>query len=63
MQRAFKALAGINYRKIDVTENPAAHEFVMSSGYLAAPVVYVSPTVHWAGFRPDRLASLANVAA
>lgn len=50
---------GIEYRKIDVTENPEAREYVMSLGYLGAPVVYVSPTVHWSGFRPDRLALLA----
>jgi glutaredoxin-like protein NrdH len=30
----------------------------MALGYLQAPVVYVSPTVHWSGFRPDRLRSL-----
>ena len=52
-------IAGISYHKIDVTENAEAREYVMSLGYLGAPVVYVSPTVHWAGFRPDRLASLA----
>lgn len=57
----FKALdkQGIEYRKIDVTENPEAREYVMSLGYLGAPVVYASPTVHWSGFRPDRLARLA----
>lgn len=50
----FKALdkAGISYHKIDVTENAEAREYVMSLGYLGAPVVYVSPTVHWSGFRP-----------
>ena len=57
----FKALdkRGIEYQKIDVTDNPGAREYVMSLGYLGAPVVYVSPTVHWSGFRPDRLARLA----
>jgi len=57
----FKALekAGIDYQKIDVIENPEAREYVMSLGYLGAPVVYVSPTVHWSGFRPDRVALLA----
>jgi glutaredoxin-like protein NrdH len=53
----FKALdkAGIDYRKIDVAENADAREYVMSLGYLAMPVVYLSPTEHWSGFRPDRL--------
>ncbi|KPN47756.1 glutaredoxin [Mycobacterium intracellulare subsp. chimaera] len=57
----FKALdkRGIEYQKIDVTENPEAREYVMSLGYLGAPVVYVSPTEHWSGFRPDRVALLA----
>ena len=57
----FKALDkwGIEYQKIDVTENPEAHEYVMSLGYLGAPLVYVSPTEHWSGFRRDRVARLA----
>ena len=57
----FKALdkQGIEYQKIDVTENLEARDYVMSLGYLSAPVVYVSPTEQWAGFRPDRLARLA----
>jgi glutaredoxin-like protein NrdH len=57
----FQALdkRGIEYQKIDVTENPEAREYVMSLGYLGAPVVYVSPTQHWSGFRPDRVARLA----
>jgi glutaredoxin-like protein NrdH len=57
----FRALdkAGVNYQKIDVTHHPHARDFVLSLGYLGLPVVYVSPTVHWSGFRPDRLGSLA----
>jgi len=51
--------AGISYQKIDVNENPEARDYVLSLGYLALPVVHVSPTVHWAGFRPDRVADLA----
>ena len=51
--------AGISYQKIDVNENPEARDYVLSLGHLALPVVHVSPTVHWAGFRPDRVADLA----
>jgi glutaredoxin-like protein NrdH len=51
--------AGISYQKIDVHEHPEARDYVLSLGYLALPVVYISPTVHWAGFRPDRVADLA----
>jgi glutaredoxin-like protein NrdH len=46
---------GVSYQKIDVTQNAEAREYVMSLGYLALPVVYLSPTEHWSGFRPDRL--------
>jgi glutaredoxin-like protein NrdH len=51
--------AGISYKTIDVTENAEAQEHVRGLGYLATPVVYVSPTEHWSGFRPDRLGSIA----
>ena len=51
--------AGIAYQKIDVTDNAEAREYVMSLGYLATPVVYVSPTQHWSGFRPDRVGTIA----
>ena len=30
-----------------------------SGEYLATPVVYVSPTQHWSGFRPDRVGRIA----
>jgi glutaredoxin-like protein NrdH len=57
----FRALdkAGISYETIDVTQNPDAREYVMSLGYLAMPVVHLSPTQHGSGFRPDRLRSVA----
>lgn len=51
--------ARISYQKIDVIQNPEARDWVMSLGYLGLPVVYVSPTEHWSGFRPDRLGCLA----
>jgi glutaredoxin-like protein NrdH len=57
----FRALdkAGISYQKIDVTQNAEAREFMMTLGYLAMPVVYVSPTQHWSGYRPDAIGSIA----
>ena len=55
--------AGIEYTKVDIADNEQAHDYVMSLGYLQAPVVYVSPTEHWSGFRPDRLRSLTDSAA
>jgi glutaredoxin-like protein NrdH len=50
---------GVAYRKVDITQDAGARDYIMALGYLGAPVVYVSPTVHWSGFRPDRLARLA----
>jgi glutaredoxin-like protein NrdH len=56
----FRALnnAGIAYQVIDITEDAAARDHIMSLGYQQAPVVVTSDT-HWSGFRPDRLTALA----
>lgn len=52
----------IVYNKVDITEDPAARDFITRDladgglGYLQAPVVYVSAIEgdeHWSGFRPD----------
>lgn len=56
--RALEKIAGIEYRVIDITQDAEARDYVMSLGYLQAPVVVTADT-HWAGFRPDRLESLA----
>lgn len=55
----YKALdkAGIAYRKVDITEDPQARDYVMALGYLQAPVVVAGDT-HWSGFRPDRIKAL-----
>ena len=50
--------AGIEYEKIDITTDPEAREYVLSLGYLQAPVV-VAGDKHWSGYRPDRIAALA----
>jgi glutaredoxin-like protein NrdH len=55
--------AGIEYRRVDISTDPDAREFVMALGYLFAPVIYAGPDHHFAGFRPDRLAALANFTA
>lgn len=54
---------GVAYDVVDITQDPVALEHVLSLGYMQAPVVYVSPTNHWSGFRPDKLASLKLKAA
>lgn len=60
----YKALdkAGIEYQVIDITEVPEAREYVLSLGYLQAPVV-VAGDEHFSGFRPDRIKTLAPVVA
>lgn len=60
----YKALdkAGLEYRVVDITEEPDARDYVMALGYLQAPVV-VAGDAHWSGFRPDRIKALVGVAA
>ncbi|HEX9174880.1 MAG TPA: glutaredoxin-like protein NrdH [Mycobacterium sp.] len=57
----FRALdhAEIAYTKIDITQDRTARDYVLSLGYLSLPVVYVSPALHWSGFRPEKLRSLS----
>ena len=60
----YKALdkAGIDYTVVDITTNDEARDYVISLGYLQAPVI-VTENDHWSGFRPDRIKSLAADAA
>jgi len=51
---------GAAYRKVDITADPDARDYVLALGYLRAPVVYAGPDNHFSGFRPDRLRALAN---
>ena len=53
--------AGIEYHVIDITENVQARDYVMSLGYLQAPVV-VAGENHWSGFRPDEISKLTPAA-
>lgn len=51
---------GVEYRTIDVSQNPADLEAIKELGYKAAPVVIVSTgdpeiEIHWQGFHPDNL--------
>lgn len=54
--------SGVAYQVVDITTDPAAHDYVQALGYLQAPVV-VTDTDHWAGFRPDRITALSQPAA
>ena len=58
---------GLPYSVIDITESEDARDYVMSLGYLQAPVVIVrwymnghliNEHQHWSGFRPDRIKAL-----
>ncbi len=53
--------AGIEYDVIDITEDAQARDYVMSLGYLQAPVV-VAGENHWSGFRPDEIKKLTTAA-
>ncbi|WP_421841204.1 glutaredoxin-like protein NrdH [Mycobacterium sp.] len=52
---------GITYRKVDISLDSEARDYVMALGYLQAPVV-VAENDHWSGFRPDRIKALAGAA-
>mgnify|MGYP000849903716 CR=1 FL=1 len=60
----YKALdkAGLEYEVVDISQDDDARDYVMALGYLQAPVV-VAGDDHWSGFRPERIKSLAALAA
>ena len=51
----------LDYQVVDISTDDAARDYVMSLGYLQAPVV-VAGSEHWSGFRPDRVKALAAAA-
>ncbi len=50
---------GIAYQSVDISQDPEALERLKALGYLQAPVV-VTEVGHWSGFRPDKIAELAQ---
>lgn len=54
--------AGIDYAVIDISQDSEARDYVMTLGYMQAPVV-VADGSHWSGFRPDRIRGLSQNAA
>lgn len=48
----------IPYHKVDVTQDPAAYEFVTSLDYMQVPVVYTSGDEHWGGYNPANVEAL-----
>ncbi|GAB3619501.1 glutaredoxin-like protein NrdH [Glutamicibacter sp. PS] len=49
---------GIEYKKVDISQDADALEYVRGLGYAQAPVV-VTDSNHWSGFRPDMIDGLA----
>lgn len=58
----YKALDKYNldYSIVDISQDDEARDYVMSLGYLQAPVVFVNKDTHWYGFRPERIKALAT---
>jgi len=50
---------GIEYEVLDVSQDEQALAHVKELGYLQAPVV-ITDEDHWSGFRPDKIAELAE---
>jgi glutaredoxin-like protein NrdH len=50
---------GVEYQTVDIIDNPAELDRLISMGYRAAPVVVTDDGESWAGFQPDKINSLA----
>ena len=51
---------GIPFVEVDITQNPAAREYVTEElGYSMAPVVVVDDDDHWCDMRPDQIYRIA----
>ncbi|GBE67765.1 NrdH-redoxin [Mycobacterium sp. MFM001] len=50
---------GLPYILVDLTQDERALELVQGLGYQQVPIV-IAAEQHWAGFRPDRIKTLAN---
>ena len=51
---------GVPFQEVDLTESPAALEYVSEElGYSQAPIVVVDDHFHWSGLRPDRIDEVA----
>lgn len=50
---------GLEYKKVDVSEDTEAFNKVKNLGYQSLPVVEVSNDLHWSGFRPDKISTIS----
>lgn len=51
---------GVDYKEVDITEDPEALMAVREMGYMSAPVVVTPDGESWAGFSRDRIQELAH---
>ncbi|MGO2633378.1 MAG: glutaredoxin-like protein NrdH [Galactobacter sp.] len=49
---------GIEYKKVDISQDAAALERIRDLGYMQAPVV-ITESDSWSGFRPDKIEEIA----
>jgi glutaredoxin-like protein NrdH len=52
---------GIPFDVIDVTEDQAAFDLIVSMGFTSAPVV-IAGDLAWSGFQPDKINQLVQAA-
>lgn len=50
---------GLDYETVDLSTDEDALKAVKELGYMQAPVV-IAGDDHWSGFRPDKIATLAQ---
>lgn len=55
-------IEGVDYQTVYVDQDSAALEQLKDLGFLQAPVM-ITENDAWSGFRPDKIAALATVAA
>ena len=49
---------GLSYNVVDITEDAAAYDKVVSMGFMSAPVVVTDEGGSWAGYQPEKLKAL-----
>ena len=60
--RALEKAGIVDYRAVDISTDAEARDYVLSLGYLQAPVVVANPENHFSGFRPELLAQMIAAA-
>jgi len=50
---------GIEYKKVDISQDPEALDRIRDLGFMQAPVV-ITDTDSWSGFRPDKIEEIGT---